>query len=143
VDDAVAQGANILAGGTAMTDERYKKGFFFAPTVIANVTPTMRLFREEVFGPILPLISFSTEEEVLRMANDTEYGLAAFILAKDMATTLRVSGALSFGIIGVNDFVPNVAQAPFGGMKESGFGKEGGSEGLEAFMEKKYISIVS
>jgi succinate-semialdehyde dehydrogenase/glutarate-semialdehyde dehydrogenase len=100
----------------------------------------MRLTCEEVFGPVLPLIPFETEEEVIAAANNTEYGLAAYVLTHDLGTATRVSEALDYGIVGVNDTVPTVPHAPFGGTKESGINREGGTEGLQTYLEPKFIS---
>ncbi len=101
----------------------------------------MRLTCEEVFGPVLPLIPFSNEAEVIAEANNTDYGLAAYALVRDISTALRVTEALEYGIIGLNDAVPTVPQAPFGGWKESGSNREGGYEGIHSYMEVKYISV--
>jgi succinate-semialdehyde dehydrogenase/glutarate-semialdehyde dehydrogenase len=139
--DAVAKGAEVLIGGERLVGEDYDKGLFFAPTIVKNVTGIMRLSCEEIFGPILPLIRFSSEEEVIREANATEFGLASYVLVKDISVAIRVSEALEFGIVGLNDTVPTVPQAPFGGWKESGIGREGGIEGIDAYLETKYVSV--
>jgi succinate-semialdehyde dehydrogenase/glutarate-semialdehyde dehydrogenase len=141
VADAVAKGAKVLTGGRRLTGDGYDQGYFYAPTVLINIHPTMRLTCEEVFGPILPLIPFRDEAEAIAAANNTEYGLAGYVLTRDFATALRVSEALEYGIIGLNDAVPTVPQAPFGGWKESGLNREGGYEGIHAYMETKYISV--
>jgi succinate-semialdehyde dehydrogenase/glutarate-semialdehyde dehydrogenase len=141
VVDAVERGARVLTGGRRLHGGAYDKGTFYAPTVIDRVTRDMRLSCEEVFGPILPLIPFTSEEEVVAASNDTRYGLAAYVLTRDLATALRVSEALEFGVIGLNDTVPTVPHAPFGGWKESGMGREGGYEGLHAYTETKYVSV--
>lgn len=141
VADAVAKGAEVLTGGRRLTGGMYDAGVFFAPTVLTNITPEMRLTTEEVFGPILPLIPFEREEEVIAAANETQYGLAGYVLTRDFATAVRVSESLDCGVVGLNDTVPTVPQAPFGGWKESGIGREGGYEGIDAYMETKYISV--
>jgi succinate-semialdehyde dehydrogenase/glutarate-semialdehyde dehydrogenase len=141
VDDAVRKGATVLTGGQRLTGGDYDKGYFYAPTVLTNIKPTMRLTCEEVFGPVLPLIPFDDEEEAIAAANNTEYGLAAYALVRDFSTALRVTEALEYGIIGLNDAVPTVPQAPFGGWKESGINREGGYEGIHSYMETKYISV--
>lgn len=141
VDDAVSKGAKVLTGGKRLTGGDYDKGYFYAPTVLTDITPNMRLTCEEVFGPVLPLIPFDSEEEAIAAANNTEYGLAAYALVRDISTALRVSEALEYGIIGLNDAVPTVPQAPFGGWKESGINREGGYEGIHSYMEVKYISV--
>jgi succinate-semialdehyde dehydrogenase/glutarate-semialdehyde dehydrogenase len=141
VDDAVAKGAKVLTGGKRLTGGEYDKGYYYAPTVLTNINPSMRLTCEEVFGPVLPLIPFSSEAEAIAEANNTEYGLAAYALVRDISTALRVTEALEYGIIGLNDAVPTVPQAPFGGWKESGINREGGYEGIHSYMEVKYISV--
>jgi succinate-semialdehyde dehydrogenase/glutarate-semialdehyde dehydrogenase len=141
VDDAVAKGAKVLTGGQRLAGGAYDHGYYFAPTVLTKINPSMRLTCEEVFGPVLPLIPFETEADVIAQANNTEYGLAAYVLTRDLSTALRVSEALEYGIIGLNDAVPTVPQAPFGGWKESGIGREGGYEGILSYMETKYISV--
>ena len=141
VDDAVAKGAEVLIGGRRLTGGAYDAGSFFAPTVLTKITHDMRLAREEIFAPILPLIPFEREDEVIAAANDTEYGLAGYVLVRDFATAIRVCESLDCGVVGLNDTVPTVPQAPFGGWKESGIGREGGYEGIDAYMETKYISV--
>jgi len=113
----------------------------FTPTVLTDVHRGMRLSCEEVFGPILPVFGFRTTEEAIASANDTSYGLAAYVLTRGLNTAIRMAEALEFGIVGINDMVPATAQCPFGGMKESGTGREGAHEGLEEYMESKYVSI--
>lgn len=141
VEDAVAKGAKVLAGGERLSGGEYDNGYYYAPTVLTNIRPDMRLTCEEVFGPVLPLIPFDTEEEVIAAANNSDYGLAAYALVRDISTALRVTEALEYGIIGLNDAVPTVPQAPFGGWKESGINREGGYEGIHSYMEVKYISV--
>ena len=141
VTDAVGKGASVVLGGERLTGERYDAGTFFAPTVLTDVTPEMLIYREETFGPIAPVILFDDEDEVIQMANDTEYGLAAYLYTKDLSRALRVSEALRFAIVGINDINPTSAAAPFGGMKESGLGREGGQEGIVEYLETKLIGI--
>jgi len=141
VSDAVAKGATLVCGGQRLTGEAYDAGTFFAPTVLTDVTPEMVIYREETFGPIAAVILFDDEDEVIKMANDTDYGLAAYLYTKDLSRAIRVSEALRFAIVGVNDINPTSAAAPFGGMKESGLGREGGQEGITEYLETKLIGI--
>lgn len=139
VEDAVRQGARVVAGGRRPPD--LPRGFFYRPTLLADVTPAMRVSREEVFGPVMPVDSFDSLDEALRQANDTPFGLAAYVLTKDLASAIRAYEGLKFGIVGVNDLVPATAEGPFGGVKESGFGREGAQEGLHEYMDTKFVSI--
>jgi len=141
VTDAVRKGATLVLGGERLTGAQYDAGTFFAPTVLTDVTPEMLIYREETFGPIAPVILFDDEDEVIAMANDTDYGLAAYLYTKDLSRAIRVSEALRFAIVGVNDINPTSAAAPFGGMKESGVGREGGQEGIVEYLETKLIGI--
>jgi succinate-semialdehyde dehydrogenase / glutarate-semialdehyde dehydrogenase len=141
VTDAVGKGASLVLGGQRLTGEAYDAGTFFAPTVLTGVTPAMLIYREETFGPIAPVILFDEEDEVIQMANDTGYGLAAYLYTKDLSRAIRVSEALRFAIVGVNDINPTSAAAPFGGMNESGLGREGGQEGITEYLETKLIGI--
>jgi len=137
VEDAVAKGASVAAGGS-----RSDLGSCFVePTVLTNTSEDMRVFREEIFGPIMPLFKFKTEEEAISMANDTEYGLAGYFYARDVGRIWRVSEALQFGMIGVNESIISNEAAPFGGMKESGQGREGSKYGLDSYQEIKYICV--
>lgn len=133
VTDAVANGAQIALGGT--TDDSN----FYQPTVLANVTSDMQIHREEIFGPVAPIFKFSTEAEVIQLANDTEYGLAAYFYGKDYAKLWRVAEALEYGMVGINTGAISTTVAPFGGIKESGFGREGSKYGIAEFMEIKYM----
>jgi succinate-semialdehyde dehydrogenase/glutarate-semialdehyde dehydrogenase len=135
VHDAVAKGARALVGGQP------RAGLFFDPTVLVDVAPGMRILREETFGPIAPLVRFTTDAEAVAEANGTPFGLAAYLWTRDLTRAFRVSEALDFGIIGVNDGVPSAPQAPFGGVKASGLGREGGKWGIEEFLDLKYVSI--
>lgn len=139
VADAVTKGANIVVGGKR--PDGSDRGFFFEPTILTNVTAAMRLSCEEVFGPIMPIMNFSSATEAIELANDTPYGLASYVFTEDLSTAVQVAEQLEFGIVGVNDMVPATAEAPFGGMKESGYGREGGQEGLEPYLKTKYVSV--
>lgn len=141
VQDAVAKGAVLLCGGHPLSEGDMARGSFYAPTVLADVTPEMKIFREETFGPIAPFISFETEDEAVRMANDTEYGLAAYFYSTDLARTMRVAEALEYGMIGINESALGYVQAPFGGIKQSGMGREGGRHGVDDFLEYKYLNL--
>jgi len=141
VTDAVGKGATLVCGGTRLTGEAFDAGTFYAPTVLTDVSPEMLIYREETFGPIAPVIIFDDEDEVIRMANDTSYGLAAYLYTKDLSRAIRVTEALRFAIVGVNDINPTSAAAPFGGMKESGLGREGGQEGIVEYLETKLVGI--
>ena len=137
VNDANSHGAEIVCGGSRLTDGNLSKGHFFAPTVINGITPDMRIYQEETFGPVAPIISFSDETEALALANDTHYGLAAYVYTRDIARAMRMFEGLNFGIIGINDINPASAAAPFGGMKDSGLGREGSREGIAEYLETK------
>ncbi len=141
IDDAVEKGATLLSGGSKVTEGELEKGCFFAPTVLLNATHEMKIAYEETFGPVAPIFTFETEEEVIRYANDTVYGLASYVYTKDGSRMFRVAEALDYGIVGINDALPTVAQAPFGGIKESGVGREGGKYGIEDYLEYKFLSL--
>lgn len=142
VTDAAAKGAQVLTGGHRVSGARFDQGFFYAPTILANVTDEMQIVNEETFGPVAPIISFATEEEVVTRANNTPYGLAAYVYTRNLGRTMRVGERLEYGMVAVNDSLLAVPQAPFGGIKESGQGREGGHHGLEAYLEYKYLSVV-
>ncbi len=135
VRDAIEKGAEAVTGGAL------KEGLFYHPTVLLNVNDDMQVVQEETFGPVAPILSFDSEDEVIQKANNTPYGLAAYFWTRDLGRTYRVAEALDYGIIGVNDGVPSTPQAPFGGVKNSGLGREGGPWGIEEYLETKYISI--
>lgn len=139
IEDARSKGATVLAGGKR--PEGFERGYWWEPTVLTDIQPEMRLTGEETFGPIMPIMDFNDLDAVIRQANHPTYGLAAYVMTKDLSTALRMAEGLEYGIIGINDTVPATAQAPFGGVKESGMGREGGSEGLEAYLETKYVSL--
>jgi len=134
VADAVKHGARVVTGGTPSA----LGGNFFEPTVLVGVTPAMRVAREETFGPVAPLFRFHTEEEAVRMANDTPFGLAAYFFTRDLGRCWRVAEALEYGIVGVNEGITSTEVAPFGGWKESGIGREGSHHGIDEFLELKY-----
>lgn len=136
VAEAAAAGAQILAGGTP-GDQPH--GYFYAPTVLAGVQPDMRIYGEEIFGPVLPIVPFSDVEEVLTMANALEYGLAAYVQTNNLNTMIKMTEGLDYGMIAVNDWMPSTPEAPFGGMKMSGMGRECGPEGLLEYMELKTV----
>jgi succinate-semialdehyde dehydrogenase/glutarate-semialdehyde dehydrogenase len=141
VQDAKEKGAEVLVGGKRLDDGQYEKGHFFEPTLLVNATDEMKISHEETFGPVAPIFSFKTEEEAIERANNSEYGLASYIFTKDASRIVRVSEALDYGIVGINDPMPTVAQAPFGGVKESGIGREGGRQGIEDYLEYKFLSF--
>jgi succinate-semialdehyde dehydrogenase / glutarate-semialdehyde dehydrogenase len=166
VQDAVQKGAKLLCGGESLggpthpgaspamgtsapetgasastTGSRATGGYFFAPTVLDGVPADARILREEVFGPVAPVSTFSTEEQAIEAANATEYGLVAYIYTRDLARTLRVSEAIEAGMVGVNQGIVSNPAAPFGGVKQSGFGREGGFEGIGEYLETKYVAL--
>jgi succinate-semialdehyde dehydrogenase/glutarate-semialdehyde dehydrogenase len=114
---------------------------FFAPTVLANVTREMRLFREEIFGPVAPLVKFRDDDEAVALANDTEYGLAGYFFTRDVNRAWKIAERLEYGMVSINDGILSNEVSPFGGVKESGLGREGGVEGLEEFLETKFINF--
>ena len=137
IDDAVAQGASVAAGG----GRDALGGSFVQPTVLTNVARGMRVFREEIFGPVAPLFRFTDEAEAIAMANDTEFGLAAYFYSRDIGRIWRVSEGLDYGIVGINEGIISNEMAPFGGMKESGNGREGSKYGIEDYLEIKYLCM--
>ena len=137
VSDAVARGATVAVGGVAPEGA----GHFYPATVLADVPADARILKEEVFGPVAPITGFDSEEEGIRAANDTEYGLASYIYTQSLDRALRVAESIESGMVGVNRGVISDAAAPFGGIKESGFGREGGVEGIEEYLDTKYIAL--
>ena len=137
VEDAKAKGAKVVAGGK----RHALGGTFYEPTVIAGATTDMRFMKEEIFGPVAPIFKFETEEEAVRLANDTEFGLACYFYTNDLGRTFRVSEGLKYGMVGVNEGIITTVEAPFGGVKESGLGKEGGHQGIEDYLDTKYVCI--
>ncbi|WP_456272260.1 NAD-dependent succinate-semialdehyde dehydrogenase [Bacillus sp. AK031] len=135
VDDAVSSGASIEYGGN--TDN----GLYFEPTILSNIKDDMLCMREETFGPLAPITSFTSQEEVVQRANDSIYGLAAYVFTENITKGIQICEALQYGIVGLNDGLPSTPQAPFGGFKQSGLGREGGHHGIEEYLEVKYISL--
>ena len=141
IADALARGAALLCGGREPEGEMYSRGFFFLPTVLERMDHSMRMMREETFGPVAPMMSFSTDDEALRLANDSRYGLAAYVFTDDMTRAFRLAERLEAGSVGVNTTSPIVPGAPFGGWKESGLGRERSRSALYEYMEEKHIRI--
>ncbi len=137
IADAVAKGAHVALGGK----RHALGGTFFQPTILTDVTPEMKVAKEETFGPLAPLFRFKTEEEAIRMANDTEFGLASYFYSRDIGRIWRVGEALEYGIVGINEGLISTAVAPFGGVKESGLGREGSHYGIEDYLEVKYLCM--
>lgn len=137
VEDAVQKGARLVCGGKPVPEGES----FFEPTVLTGVTEEMLVCSEETFGPVLPVMTFQSEAEAIRRANDTPYGLAAYFYTNDLGRAFRVAEKLEYGIVGLNDPLPSAPEVPFGGYKQSGIGREGGKEGIEAFLETKYVSM--
>ncbi|MCI3927059.1 NAD-dependent succinate-semialdehyde dehydrogenase [Paenibacillus sp. TRM 82003] len=140
VEDAVRQGAAVAQGGRRSRPPGLA-GFFYEPTVLTGVSRDMQLMQEETFGPVLPLLPFRSDDEAIEAANDTRYGLAAYVFTTDLNRAIALSERLDYGIVGLNDGAPSAAELPFGGWKESGAGREGGREGIDAYLETKSISI--
>jgi succinate-semialdehyde dehydrogenase/glutarate-semialdehyde dehydrogenase len=141
VDDAVAKGAGLASGGHRLEGEGFDGGNFWAPTLLTDVTPAMRIYREETFGPIAPVIVFDDEDEAVAMANDTSYGLASYVYTRDISRAIRTAEALQFGMVGINDINPTSAAVPFGGVKDSGLGREGARQGLDEYLDTKVCGI--
>jgi len=137
IDDAVRKGARIMAGGA----RHALGGSFFQPTLLVDVSTKMLVANEETFGPLAPLFRFSTEEEAIQMANDTEYGLAAYFFSQNLSRVWRVSEQLEYGMVGVNSGIISTSIAPFGGVKQSGMGREGSKYGLDEYLEVKYLCL--
>jgi len=141
VEDARAKGAGVPVGGQRLIDHGLDRGHFYAPTVLTDVTPEMTVYREETFGPVAPVVIYDDVDEVIELANDTHYGLAAYVYTNSLKTAITAFEKLRFGIIGINDVNPTSATVPFGGMKDSGLGREGGHEGLDEYLETKVAGI--
>jgi succinate-semialdehyde dehydrogenase/glutarate-semialdehyde dehydrogenase len=139
VGDAVRRGATVLAGGEPLD----RDGYFYPPTVLSGVPRDARMRHEEIFGPVAPISTFETEEEAITAANDTEYGLVAYLFTRDLDRALRVTERLETGMVGLNQGVVSNPAAPFGGMKQSGLGREGGRIGIDEFLETKYVAVAT
>jgi succinate-semialdehyde dehydrogenase/glutarate-semialdehyde dehydrogenase len=137
VEDAVAKGAEVLCGGSALAG----KGYFYQPTVLFPVPYDADLLREEIFGPVAPIVSFDREEDAVGAANATEYGLVSYVYTADLDRAIRVAEGIKSGMVGLNQGVVSNPAAPFGGVKSSGFGREGGREGIAEYLDVKYIAI--
>jgi succinate-semialdehyde dehydrogenase/glutarate-semialdehyde dehydrogenase len=137
VEDAVGKGAKVLVGGSQVEGA----GYFYEPTVLEGVSPDSRVLKEEIFGPVAPVASFDSEEGAIAAANDTEYGLVAYVFTSDLKRALHVCEGLETGMIGLNQGMVSNAAAPFGGVKQSGIGREGGYEGIEEYLETKYVAV--
>jgi succinate-semialdehyde dehydrogenase/glutarate-semialdehyde dehydrogenase len=140
VDDAVARGASVATGGAALTD---REGWFFPPTVLGDVPADARVLREEIFGPVAPVTAFDDDAEAIAAANDTEYGLVAYVFTQDLDRALRVVERLDTGMVGLNQGIVSNPAAPFGGVKQSGLGREGGPEGIDEYLSTKYVAVRS
>ena len=141
VQDAIRRGARLVTGGERLTEGEFARGSFYAPTVLEGVTPDMLICSEETFGPVAGLSRFETEEEAIRLANDSVFGLCAYFHTRDYARLLRVAEKLEYGIVGANAGIISAANVPFGGVKESGYGREGGSVGIDEYLDVKYVLI--
>jgi succinate-semialdehyde dehydrogenase / glutarate-semialdehyde dehydrogenase len=137
VTDAVERGAHRVVGGERVDGS----GYFYAPTVLSDVPDDARLLKEEIFGPVAPVKSFRDEAEAVRWANDTEYGLVAYVYTRDLGRAFRVMEGLEYGMVGLNQGIVSNPAAPFGGVKHSGFGREGGFEGIGEYLETKYCAV--
>jgi succinate-semialdehyde dehydrogenase/glutarate-semialdehyde dehydrogenase len=137
VNDAVVAGARVVVGGSAPEGP----GHFFSPTVLLDVKSDAEIVAQEIFGPVAPIATFTTEDEVIERANATEYGLASYVYTRDLARTIRVAEALQFGMVGINTGLISNAAAPFGGVKHSGFGREGSFEGIEEYLDTTYVAL--
>jgi succinate-semialdehyde dehydrogenase / glutarate-semialdehyde dehydrogenase len=139
VTSAVEGGAQVVTGGSAPDGP----GYFYTPTVLLGVAPDAEINAQEIFGPVAPITTFTTEEQAIERANATEYGLASYVYTRDLARTIRMAEALEYGMVGVNTGLISNPAAPFGGVKSSGFGREGGFEGIEEYLETTYVAIPS
>ena len=137
IADATQKGGKIITGGK----RHALGGSFFEPTVIADATPEMLFTKEEIFGPVAPIYKFQSEQEAVDLANDTQFGLASYFYTQDLGRVFRVSEGLKYGLIGVNEGMITTVEAPFGGLKESGLGKEGGHQGIEDYLDTKYVCV--
>ncbi len=137
VEDAIGRGAKAVVGGHA----RDGAGYFYDPTVLTDIPDDANLLQEEIFGPVAPIKGFADEDEAIAAANNTEYGLVAYVFTNDLKRALRVVERLETGMVGLNQGMVSNAGAPFGGIKQSGFGREGGYEGIEEYLETKYVAV--
>lgn len=140
IKDATEKGAEVLAGGGRLTEGEYADGFFYEPTVLDHVTRDMTIFYEETFGPVIPLLTFESEDQVIEMANDSDFGLASYVFTKDLRIADKVSNALEYGLVAINNVAVSNSETPFGGMKFSGLGRENGKQGVEEFLETKFVN---
>jgi succinate-semialdehyde dehydrogenase/glutarate-semialdehyde dehydrogenase len=138
VDDAVGRGANVMVGGHP---DREVAGYFYPPTVLTGVPQEARVLREEIFGPVAPIVPFGSDDEAITAANDTEYGLVAYLFTTNLSRAFRVSEALEVGMVGLNQGLVSNPAAPFGGVKQSGYGREGGREGINEYLNVKYVAM--
>lgn len=141
ISQSIKQGALLTLGGEQTADKSKFDGCFLAPTILTNVTNDMPIAHNEIFGPVAPIISFTDEEQAIAIANDTEFGLAAYFYSRDIGRIWRVAEALDYGMIGINEGIISNAAAPFGGMKQSGNGREGSKYGLDDYREIKYLCM--
>jgi succinate-semialdehyde dehydrogenase/glutarate-semialdehyde dehydrogenase len=137
VSDAESKGAKAIVGGHQVDG----RGYFYEPTVLSDVPPDAKLLKEEIFGPVAPVASFESEEDAIAAANNTEYGLVAYVYTRDIKRALRVCEGLETGMVGLNQGIVSNPAAPFGGVKQSGFGREGGYEGINEYLETKYVAV--
>jgi len=137
VADATDSGATVLTGGKTVGD----KGYFYAPTVLTDVPASARMFAEEIFGPVAPVTTFASDDEAIDLANRTEFGLVAYAFTQDVSRAINVAEALETGMVGLNQGIVSNPAAPFGGVKASGIGREGGAEGIEEYLETKYVGL--
>ena len=142
VEDAISKGATLHCGGQRLTHKGLDKGSFYAPTVLSGISKDMLIYKEETFGPVAAVMTFDDDKEALEIANDTHFGLAAYVYTQNLSRAMRMFEDLNFGIIGINDINPTSAAAPFGGMKDSGLGREGASEGITEYLETKLGGFV-
>ena len=141
VTDAVHDGARVITGGQPLDGPEHSAGHFYPPTVLVDVPAESEIVRQEIFGPVAPITTFSSEDEAIAAANDTEYGLASYVYTRDLARTIRVAERLQFGMIGINSGLISNAAAPFGGVKASGFGREGSFEGIDEYLDTTYVAL--
>jgi succinate-semialdehyde dehydrogenase/glutarate-semialdehyde dehydrogenase len=141
VTDAVHDGARVVVGGKALDGPDHSRGYFYPPTVLVDVPGESEIVKQEIFGPVAPITTFTSEDEALTAANDTEYGLASYVYTRDLARTIRVAERLQFGMVGINSGLISNPAAPFGGVKASGFGREGSFEGIEEYLDTTYVAL--